>query len=116
MGRRSSKTALILNEALGSFDDAKGNSADNWHDELSDVFELGFSDASLTGSRPPPPNADSFFLQSLLCSFLGTLQQLFGDGCIGTFGRRDYSNGFPVPGALPEAYWPSWFRCSWGGG
>lgn len=35
---RSSKAALIFNEALGGFDDAKGDSADHRHDELPDVL------------------------------------------------------------------------------
>lgn len=49
MGLGSSKTALILNEALWRFNDAKGNSADHRHDELPNVLQLGLSDASLSG-------------------------------------------------------------------
>lgn len=85
MRRRGSKAALILNEALGGFDDAKRDGADHGHDELPDVLQLGLPDASFHGSCPATPDGHSFFLQSLLRSFLSALQQLFRDGCISAF-------------------------------
>lgn len=110
-----SKTALIFNEALGGFNDAKGDSADHRHNELSDVLQLGLSNTSFNGSSPTTPNGYSFFLQSLLCSFLSTLQQLFSNGCISAFGRGDNSDRLSVPRAFSEAHCPAWFGGRWGG-
>lgn len=110
-----SKTPLIFNEALGCFDDAKGDGADHGHDELPDVLQRGLPDASFNGSSPTTPNGYSFFLQSLLCSFLSTFQQLFGDGSIRALTRGDDSDRLSVPRAFSEAHRSAWLGGKWGG-
>lgn len=103
-----SKAALILNETLGGFDNTKGNCADHRHDELSDVLQLGLPYASFNGPCSTSPNGSCFFLQSLLCSFLSTLQQLFSNGCISAFTRGDNSDRLSVARAFSEAHCPAW--------
>lgn len=110
-----SKAALIFNEALGGFDDAKGDSADHRHDELPDVLQLGLPDASFNGSCPITPNGYGFFLQSLLCSFLSPLQQLFSNGCISAFRRGDNSDRLSMARAFSQAHCPAWLGGRWGG-
>ncbi len=112
---RGSKAALIFNEALGGFDDAKGDGADHRHDELPDVLQLGLPDASFNGSCPITPDGYSFFLQSLLRSFLSSLQQLFSDGCISAFRRRDNSDRLSMARAFSEAHCPAWLGGRRGG-
>lgn len=112
---RGSKAALIFNEALGGFDDAKGDSADHRHDELPNVLQLGFPDASFNGSCPITSDGASFFLQSLLCSLLCTLQQLFSNGCISAFRSGDNSDRFSMARAFSEAHCLAWLGGRQGG-
>lgn len=115
MRGRGSKAALILNETFGGFNDPKGDGADHRHDELPDVFQLRLSDASFNGSCPSTPDGHRFFLQSLLCSFLCTLEQLLGDSCIRAFRRGNYSDGLSMPRAFSEAHCLARFGGSWRG-
>lgn len=107
--RGAPEAALVFDEPLGGFDDAEGDGADHGHDELPDVLQLGLPDARLNGSCSSAPAGYRFLLQTLLRSFLGTLQQLLGDGCVGAFRRRDDSDGLSVAGAFSEAHGPAWF-------
>lgn len=112
---RGSEAALIFNEALGSFDDAKGDGADHGHDELPDVLQLGLPDASFNGSCTTTPDGYSSFLHSLLCPFLSTLQQLFGDGCIGAFRRGHNSDRLSMARTFSEAHCLAWLGGRRGG-
>lgn len=107
MRRWCSKTPLIFNETLRGFDDAKGDRTDHRHDKLPDVLQLGLPNASFNSSCPTTPYGNSFILQSLLCSFLCTLKQLFSNGCISAFRRGDDSDWLSMPRAFSETHSPA---------
>lgn len=110
-----SKTSLIFNEALRCFYDAKGDRADHRHDELPDVLQRGLPYTNINGSSSSTPNGYSFFLQSLLCSFLSSLQQLFGNGCIRAFTGGDDSDRLSMPRTFSEDHRSAWLGGRWGG-
>lgn len=115
MRRRRTKATLIFDETFGGFDDAEGDSADHGHDELPDVLQLLLPDAGLSGSCSTTPDGFSFLLQSLLCSFLGTLEQLFSDCCISAFRRGDNSDRLSMARAFSETHGLAWFGGGRGG-
>lgn len=76
---------------------------------------MGLPGASFNGPCSATPDGYSFFLQSLLRSFLCTLQQLLSDGCISAFRRGDNSDRLSMARAFPEAHCPARLRGRWGG-
>lgn len=115
MRRRASEAAFVFNKTFGGFDDAEGDSADHRHNKLPDVFQLGLPNASFNGSCSSTPAGYGLFLQTLLRSFLGTLEQLFSNSCISAFRRGDDSDRLSMTGTFSETHRPAWFGRSWGG-
>lgn len=72
---------LILDEASGGLDDARGDGTDHGHDELPDVLHLRL--------HLPPLQLGRFLLDLLLGPLFGPLQELFGNGGICPFGGRN---------------------------